>query len=189
MKREFLQKLKVGDQPLPKEVIDAILDENSRDIGEAKKSFADYDAIKEQLGKAQETIRNIQISDQDTQTALDAAKAWEKRYNEALQQHQADMDKMAFDHALETAIARAKGRSVRAITAMLDVDALRESEDPTAAIGQALDDLKKDSGYLFETAQLPPPYARGTGALTGAADMGPTTLAGALRERFEQERK
>lgn len=37
MKREFLQNFKVGELPLPKEIIDAILDENSRDIGEAKK--------------------------------------------------------------------------------------------------------------------------------------------------------
>lgn len=32
MKREFLQNLKVGDQALPKEVIDAIMAENGRDI-------------------------------------------------------------------------------------------------------------------------------------------------------------
>ena len=53
MKREFLQNFKVGDQALPKEVIHAILNENSRDIGEAKKQFADYDTIKNQLAEAQ----------------------------------------------------------------------------------------------------------------------------------------
>lgn len=37
MKREFLQNFKVGDQALPKEVIDAIMAENGRDIEEAKK--------------------------------------------------------------------------------------------------------------------------------------------------------
>jgi hypothetical protein len=36
MKREFLQNIKVGDQPLPKEAIDAILDEHSRSIGAIK---------------------------------------------------------------------------------------------------------------------------------------------------------
>lgn len=39
MNREFLQNFKVGDQPLPKEVIDAIMDENGRDIEAAKKPF------------------------------------------------------------------------------------------------------------------------------------------------------
>lgn len=189
MKREFLQNLKVGDQGLPKEVINAILDENSRDIGEAKKPFADYAAIREQLGKAQEIIRSMQENGQDVQTALDTAIEWEKRYNEAQQQHQADLERMVFDHALESAIARARGRSVKAITAMLDLDALRESEDPTAATESALKELKKHNAYLFETAELPPLYARGTGAHTGAMESAPVTLAGALRERFIKERK
>lgn len=52
MKREFLQNLKVGDQALPKEVIDAIMAENGRDIEDAKKPFADYETIKTQLGEA-----------------------------------------------------------------------------------------------------------------------------------------
>lgn len=36
MKREFLQNFKVGDQSLPKEIIDAILDENGKDIESVK---------------------------------------------------------------------------------------------------------------------------------------------------------
>lgn len=56
MKREFLLNFKVGDQPLPKEVIDAIMAENGRDIEAAKKPFADYDTLKTQLETAQKTI-------------------------------------------------------------------------------------------------------------------------------------
>ena len=41
MKREFLQNFKVGDQPLPKEVIDAIMAENGRDIEAAKAHTGD----------------------------------------------------------------------------------------------------------------------------------------------------
>lgn len=37
MKREFLQNLKVGEEALPKEVIDAIMAENGRDIEAAVK--------------------------------------------------------------------------------------------------------------------------------------------------------
>ena len=36
MKREFLQNFKVGNQALPKNVIDAIMSENGRDIEAAK---------------------------------------------------------------------------------------------------------------------------------------------------------
>lgn len=41
MKREFLLNFKVGDQPLPKEVIDAIMAENGRDIEAAKAHAGD----------------------------------------------------------------------------------------------------------------------------------------------------
>ena len=47
MKREFLQGLKVGENPLPKEVIDAIMAENGRDIESVKARYADYDALKQ----------------------------------------------------------------------------------------------------------------------------------------------
>ena len=63
MKREFLQNLKVGDQPLSKEVIDAIMAENGRDIEAAKKPFADYDTIKGQLEEAQKTIKGVAVKD------------------------------------------------------------------------------------------------------------------------------
>ena len=41
MQREFLQNLKVGDAPLPKEVIDAIMAENGRDIEAVLLALAD----------------------------------------------------------------------------------------------------------------------------------------------------
>lgn len=56
MKREFLQNFKIGEQALPKEIIDSILDENGRDIEAAKKPFADYEALKEQLNAAKDGL-------------------------------------------------------------------------------------------------------------------------------------
>lgn len=57
MKREFLENLKIGDQALGKELIDTIMAENGRDIESAKKPFADYEAIKEQLKTAQDGLK------------------------------------------------------------------------------------------------------------------------------------
>ena len=56
MKREFLENLKIGDQPLSKEAIDAIMQENGRDIEAAKKPFSDYESIKTQLATATEGL-------------------------------------------------------------------------------------------------------------------------------------
>lgn len=47
MKREFLQNFKVGDQPLPDVIIQAILDEHGKGIEREKAKYADYDTLKE----------------------------------------------------------------------------------------------------------------------------------------------
>ena len=162
MKREFLQNLKVNDQPLPKEVIDAIMAENGRDIEAAKKPFADYDTIKNQLDEAQKTIKGFQ--DQDIEGVRKSAKDWEEKYNQAVKDHEAKLADMAFDRALEDAISGAKGKNAKAIRALLDVDTLKASKNQEADIKAALEGLQKDSGYLFDNEGTPPPYAPGAGA-------------------------
>ena len=72
MKREFLENFKIGDQPLSKEVIDAILAENERDITAATQSFADYESIKEQLRTATEGLKafeGVDVKDLQGQVA------------------------------------------------------------------------------------------------------------------------
>lgn len=156
MKTEFLQNLKVNDQPLPKEVIDAILAENGRDIEAAKKPFADYDTIKQQLKDAQATLQGIQDQGTDLETARKNAQDWEKKYNDAITAHQQELADRDFRQLLETAITGAKGKNTKAIAALLDVDALKGSKNQEADIKAALEALKKDSGYLFDT-ETPPP--------------------------------
>ena len=101
------------------------------------------------------------------------ARGWEEKYSQ-----------LQFGGVLESAIAASGGRSAKAITALLDVESLRESEDQQNAVKQALQQLKQEHGYLFESPR-PPAYAPGTG--TGAfAPEAPQTLAGALREKFQR---
>ena len=182
MKREFLQNLKVGEEALPKEVIDAIMEENGRDITAAKtaavKPYADYEDIKKERDtlKAQQTDGTVEGK---------TAQQWKEEYDNAVSGHQKELDSIKFQHVLEGAITAAKGRNVKGIIANLDVDALRGSEDQQAAINAALENLKKDSGYLFDTEGTPPPYARGTGA-NNPAPAANDTLAGALRERYNK---
>ena len=175
MKREFLQEFRVGEETLPKEVIDAIMAENGRDIQKVKANFADYEDIKAELSKLQKD-----------QSFEEAAKSWEEKYNQAVADHKKQLAQMAFEKTLHEGIVKAKGRNAKAITALLDVDGLKESENQTQAIEEALESLKKESRYLFE-GDVPPPFARGTGAFNGTQESRPTTLAGALREKFERK--
>lgn len=186
MKREFLQNFKVGDQPLTKEIIDAIIAENGRDIEEAKKPFGDYDTIKQQLDDAQKTLKGIQDQGTDLETARQNARDWEQKYNKAVEDHKAELADRDFRQQLETAITAARGKNAKAITALLEVDTLKASENQADAIKAALEAVQKDHGYMFDT-ENPPPYARGTGT-GGSAPEQTGTLADALRERFSNSK-
>ena len=159
MKREFLQGLQVGENPLPKEIIDAIMAENGRDIEAVKAHYAENESV---------------------------ATAWEEKYNRALESHRQELAEVVFGHNLEKAIFAARGRNARAITALLDIDALKASEDQQTAVNQAVEKLKEECGYLFH-GETPPPYARGTGAAAPNENKSPATLAGALLEKFERK--
>lgn len=182
MKREFLQNLKVGEEALPKEVIDAIMAENGRDITAAKeaavKPYSDYEDIKKERD-------DLKAQQSDGMVDGKNAQQWKEAHDKVVSDHQKELDSIKFQNVLESAIVAAKGRNAKAITAMLDVEALRGSENQQEAINTALEALKKDSGYLFEAEGTPPPYARGTGVgnPTPAAN---DSLAGALRERYNK---
>ena len=152
MKREFLENLKIGDQALGKDLIDTIMAENGRDIESAKKPFADYEAIKEQLKTAQDGLKAFEGVDvKDLQDKI-------KTLNTQL----STKDKEWQDKAITTA----KGRNAKAISALLDVEKLKKSTNQDADIKDALEALKKDNAYLFEDDSTPPPYAGGTGRST-----------------------
>lgn len=168
MKTEFLKNFKVNDQELPKDIIDAILAENGRDV----------EALKEQLKAANDKLK----------TAQDGLKAFEgvdvaqlqgkitdlqKQLTDKDAEWQIKMDNMAFDSRIKDAITAAKGKSHKAISALLDLDALKASKNQEADIKAALEALQKESGYLFEDEQgNPPPYAGGTGTGGGGNNSG-----------------
>ena len=152
MKREFLQNLKVGELALTKEVIDAIMAENGRDIENAKAGSS----------------------------------AWEEKYNRAIAAHRQEMDTLQFQSALENAVREAGGRNVKAVAALLDLEQIRDQQDLPGALKTALEQVKKEHDYLF-AAQTPPLYATRTGTQAGEPYTQSTTLAGALREKYERK--
>ena len=117
---------------------------------------------KTQLAEANKTIAGYKEMDIDAirQSAAD----WQAKAEQARKDADARVAAVQFDAKLDGAISKARGRNARAIKALLDVETLRSSKDQDKDIGAALDALQKDSGYLFEPAETPPPYAAGTGS-------------------------
>lgn len=158
MKPEFLKNLKVGDQGLPQEVVDAILAEHQRIVAA---NTTEITSLKDQLKTAKDGLKAFE--------GVDVAKLQgqitqlQKDLEDKDAAHQTELANMAFDRALDTAITGAKGRNAKAIKALLDLDALRGSKNQEADIKSALEGLQKDSGYLFDTGNVPPRLAPGTG--------------------------
>ena len=166
MKTEFLQNFKVGDQALPKEVIDAILAENGRDIENAKKPFADYDAIKDQLKTAQDGLKAFD--------GVDVA-GLQEQVTKLKADMKAQAEGFAFDNALNAAILGRKGRSVKAVRALLDLDALKGSKDRTTDITKALDDVAKANPWAFGDTQ---PAGASVGGLNSSVEHNATNSGG-----------
>lgn len=162
MKKEFLTNFQVAGQPLPREVVEAILQEHQRAVNAAVAPFADYDSIKEQLQTAKDGLKAFegvdvsQLQQQVTQLQNDL-----KDQETA---HQAQLAQFAFDRDLDAGITAIRGRNGKAIRALLDLEKLQGSQNRDKDIKEALEALKQEHGYLFDDEGVPPPYSPGAGS-------------------------
>lgn len=141
MKREDVKNKIPG---ITDEQLNWLMQENGADINREKSAAT---ALQTQLTSAQAQLK----------TAQDGLKAFEGVDVAGLQAQvtklQADMqaqaDGFAFDNALNTAILGKKGRSVDAVRALLDLDALKGSKDRTTDINKALENEVKANPWAF----------------------------------------
>lgn len=120
-------------------------------------------AAEAQLADANKTIAGYK--DMDIDAIRQSAADWQAKAEQAQKDADARVAAVQFDARLDGAIVKRRGRSAKAIKALLDMDALRGSKNQDQDIAAALDALQQDSGYLFEPVETPPPYAAGTGTV------------------------
>ena len=163
MKREDVKNKIPG---ITEEQLNWIMQENGNDVNREKAAAT---ALQAQLDNA-----NAQLK-----TAQDGLKAFEgkkkpEEYEAELTKLQADMkaqaDGFAFDSALNTAILGKKGRSVKAVRALLDVDSLKGSADRSADIAKALDEAAKANPWAFGEDTPTPAPAPGYPVLPGGGE-------------------
>ncbi|MGI6068914.1 MAG: phage scaffolding protein [Blautia sp.] len=144
MKRSFLEAM-----GLEKEQIDKIMDENSADIGKAKQELEsvqqELESTKEQLSTANKTIEGLGDYDQ----VKAKVEEYKSKYEQSKTEYEQKIADMQFSSSLESAISAAGARSIKAVRALLDVDALKQSKDLSADIKAALEACQKENDYLF----------------------------------------
>lgn len=180
MDSKFLDNIQVAGNPLPQEIKQILLEEHSRGIEKIKTKYSDYDAIKEQLAAANKQIEEFKGMDIDG--VKKAAEEWKAKAEQAEREASERIAEMEFNGTLREAITAAKGRNVKAISALLDVPTLRGSKNQAEDIKAALEALKQESGYLFDT-ETPPPFSAGAGQhdMSGDPEMAAIRAAAGLK--------
>ena len=169
-------------------------------VAENYKTVSDYDNQKEKLDAANDTIKANDTAIKDLQAKLDGFKDvdvsglkqritdLETEKENIKKDYDAKIADRDFDDLVKESIAAVKGKNVKAITALLDVDALKASKNQKEDIASALKDLTEaeDSKMLFGE---PDPKPAGTGNLIGQVQKTPgqstDTLKDALKERYK----
>lgn len=183
MKRDFLKNLGIED----KDIIDKIMDENSKDIGKAKGDLESYETKVGELEKA------IQERDEKI-TTLEKTSGDVTLLNEKIKTLEADKAQLTSDltnkvseiqknHAIESGIRDAHGKNVKAIMALLDADKITLTDGVLNGLDEQIKTLSEseDSSFLFgETKGSPKGTVPSTPNVIGGANNTPTSLASAI---------
>jgi len=163
--KEFLKSAGLTD-----EQIDTIFAERGKEITAEKEKFEqlqkNYTDATEQLKKANETINGF--------GNVEAIKADVEKYRveaeKAKTEHEAYIKQQEFDKLLETGLSGAKAKNLNAVKALLDIDALKGSQNINDDLKTQLEKIKTDNDYLFESTQPQPQINASTNNRTVATD-------------------
>jgi hypothetical protein len=132
--------------------------ENYKTIAEHEKKVNrltdDLAAEKKRADDAVETLKGFEGKDFDA--IIRDRDEWKTKHDNAVAAHQKEQEEREFNEMLSNAISESKGKNNKAITALLDLDALRKSKNQEKDIKAALEGIKKDNEYLFDTTGTPP---------------------------------
>ena len=165
----ILSELGITIQEDKKAAFDTAVAENYKTIAEYEKKVTrlsdDLTAMTDRAETAEETLKGFDGKDFDAITR--DRDEWKRKHDDAVASHQREQEEREFNDQLAAAITEAKGKSPKAITALLDLDTLRKSRNMDKDIKTALDALRTESGYLFEDNGGAPRFAAGGGQGNG----------------------
>lgn len=134
----------------------------TKQVAENYKTVAEFEKVKSRLEVERDNYKD------SLDTAQNSLKEFEgvdvKELNGKVAQLTADLAKkdteyqakisdMEFDATLDNAISASKARNVKALKALLDVETLKASKNQAEDIKTAIENVKKDNDYLFESSE------------------------------------
>lgn len=150
MKTDFLKGL-----GLEQDQIDKIMAENGKDIAaeqaKTQKAEGERDNYKSQLDTATSELDKFKdVKPEEMQATIDQL----RKDLETKDKEYADKEsERIFMDSVKDAVKTAGGRNEKAVIAMLDLAALKESKNQSEDIKTALENVKKSDGYLFGVSE------------------------------------
>lgn len=166
MKTDFLKGL-----GLEQDAIDKIMAENGKDIAAEKtktiKAEGERDNFRDQLATATKSLEKFKDVDPAAmQGEIDKLNQQLKDKDAEYAAKEADR---IFSDTIKEAIKTAGGRNEKAVMAMLDMNALKESKNQSEDIKKALETVKESDAYLFGSDE---PFKNPVGATGGSGTGG-----------------
>ncbi|MEG0403798.1 MAG: phage scaffolding protein [Anaerorhabdus sp.] len=141
MKREFLAKLGIED----KDTVQAILDENSTDIG---KIATERDALRGQLDTVKTQLDGFK--DVDVNALKGEVSTLKNQLNETSEKYTRDLADRDFNDLLKTISAEFKPHKLESVIPFLDIDTLKTSKNQEKDIRAKFEEVSKSESWAFE---------------------------------------
>lgn len=109
------------------------------------------EGIEGQLQTAQEKLNELEdlegVDVDDMRTKISTLKTDIETQKRSYEKEIADLK---FDHVLESALRKKKAKNTKAAIALLDVDALKQSNNQEADINAAIEKIREENDFLFD---------------------------------------
>lgn len=153
MKRDFLEEL-----GLEKEVIDKIMDENGKDINEAKgknndekvkELEAERDKLNQALSERDDQLAELKKSAEGNEELKSKIDELTSQNKEQLEQHQNEIKAIRKANAIESALKDANVHDVRAAMPYIDVDKVSLDDNGIIGLSEQIETLQNDENKKF----------------------------------------
>lgn len=139
---------------------------NYKTVAEFDKQASKLTAMTERAETAEETLKGFEGKDFDAITR--ERDDWKQKHDDLMAKQQKESDERDFSEFLSAAIKEAKGKNPKAIAALLDIPTLKASKNRDKDIKAALESVKGENDYLFDSDDGGTPPAKFTGERKGS---------------------
>ncbi|WP_217609049.1 phage scaffolding protein [Bacillus sp. GbtcB10] len=117
--------------------------------------------LKSQLDERDQQLSTLQKQTKGNEELQKEIEQLQEKNKKASEEYQQNLDKQAFEFAIESALRDAKARNIKSVKANLNVEELKLAGDKIIGLDEQLAALKESDGYLFETENESPPGLAG----------------------------